>query len=399
MLTSGVVPQFSSVEDVITSLSPDEPVHCVRPSHLHDAAGTFIAGFPGDTLYAVKCNANPYVLQHLFLAGITHFDVASDHEIKLISSRFPSATMYYHHPAKTAQSIKNAYHRYSVRYFAVDCEGELEKVVANTGPDAAITVRISVPQDNSVYDLSTKFGAPAVLARQLMSKAKNLNRDVGVTFHVGSQCLDPIAYKRAMLIAFQIASEAGVILSHMDVGGGFPGYYQSTSAPDWSVYFDTIRATAKDLFKATDTRLQCEPGRALVYGSSSLLTRVILRKENTLYINDGIFGGLAEIYWGGEALALKCRAYRDGRIHSGASHKYVVYGPTCDGNDKLPYLVNLPVDLEDGDWIEFEQLGAYGREMATRYNGLRSEIMVSLGNPTESLSNPTQIIDKADFHS
>ena len=124
----------------------------------------------------------------------------------------------------------------------------------------------------------------------------------------------------------------------------------------------------------------CEPGRALVYHAGSLLTRVILRKDNAVYLNDGIFGGFAEVYWGGEALTLRHRVHRDTPTEGLATKPFLIYGPTCDGNDKLPYSVSLPEDVQDGDWSEFYQLGAYGREMSTAYNGLGSNQMVIINS-------------------
>ncbi len=370
------VSRFHSVDDVIQTLRPDYPVHCLRPSALTRAAKTFVSGFPGKTLYAVKCNAHPIVLSKLHAAGIHHYDVASDHEISLVQKYCAGAEMYYHHPAKTAMSIRSAYDNAQIRHFAVDCHEELNKVIANTGPRGAIAVRMAVPQDMSVYDLSTKFGAAPALARELIIAAAAQGRTVGVTFHVGSQCLDPSAYERAMRLAADAAREAEVSLAFMDVGGGFPGYYETTVAPPLEVYFQRIQAVADEICKPVGTRVLCEPGRALVYGASSLLTQVILRKDSIIYLNDGIFGGFAEIYWGGEALTVTGRAFRPGGTIAPDLKPFTVYGPTCDGNDRLPYQINLPVDVRDGDWLEFDSLGAYGREMATTYNGLRSEEVV-----------------------
>ena len=377
----GEVLHFATIAGLIAGLSPDRPVHCYRSSLLTQAGKAFAEGFPGETMYAVKCNAHPLVLRALFDAGVRSFDVASDHEIALVRQHCPDATLYYHHPAKTPASIRQAYEAHGVRYFVVDCEAELAKVLANTGADAAITVRIAVPQDLSVYDLSTKFGATVAVGKVLMRAAADAGRTVGVSFHVGSQCLHPEAYGRAMRIAATAAQEAGVTLAFMDVGGGFPGYYKTTDALPWDDYFATIRAAADEVCAPTDTRVLCEPGRALVYGAASLLTQVVLRKEATVYLNDGIFGGFAEIYWGGEALVLTPRVHRPGAAVSTETQKFIVYGPTCDGNDKLPYLVDLPVDLTDGDWVEFDQLGAYGREMGTAYNGLRSDTVVTVDAP------------------
>ncbi|MCW9002426.1 MAG: type III PLP-dependent enzyme, partial [Rhodospirillales bacterium] len=339
---AGPTSRFVSTAALIDALHPDRPVHCFRPAALHDAATAFVDGFPGDTLYAVKCNAHPLVLRGLYDAGIRCFDVASDHEIALIRKHCPEAEQFYHHPAKTPPSIRAAYDDAGVRRFVVDCHEELAKTLAHTGADAAITVRMAVPQDKSVYDLSTKFGAKPDLARALLAAASAAGRTVGVTFHVGSQCLDPFAYERAIRIAADTAAAAGVTLAYMDIGGGFPGYYATTDAPPWGEYFTRIGKVADEVCRPHGTRLLCEPGRALVYGSASLLTRVILRKERIVYLNDGIFGGFAEIYWGGQALVLTCRVHRPGGTPAAETAPFTIYGPTCDSTDKFPEKVWLP---------------------------------------------------------
>ncbi len=377
------IPAFGRTEDAIAALQPAFPVHCLRPDLLTAAAETFIKGFPGDTLYAVKCNAHPLVLERLYEAGIRHFDVASDHEINLVRRHCPEGILYYHHPAKTALSTAEAYNHSGVRRFAVDCGPELNKVLANSGRDAAITVRMAVPQDDAVYDLSTKFGATFEETIALLSEAARCGRKVGLTFHVGSQCLHPKAYETALELSAQVQEKAGVRLSYIDVGGGFPGYYRTTEAPPLSAYFERIARAVKRLFPENPPRILCEPGRALVYKAASLVTRVILRKENTVYLNDGIFGGFAEIYWGKDALVLECKVHRlqGSKKPTEKTKPFIVYGPTCDGNDRLPYKIPLPIDITEGDWIEFNNLGAYGREMSTAYNGMRSDRLIVLNQP------------------
>lgn len=380
---SEAIPVFGRTEDMITALHPAFPVHCLRPDQLTDAAKTFVDGFPGDTLYAVKCNAHPLVLEQLYAAGIRHFDVASDHEIALVRRHCPEGILYYHHPAKTALSTANAYKHSGIRRFAVDCTPELTKVLANTGTDAAITVRMAVPQDDAVYDLSTKFGASFDDAVTLLAEAARCGREVGVTFHVGSQCLHPKAYETALELTAKAEEQAGVKLTYIDVGGGFPGYYRTTEAPPLTAYFERIAKATQRLFPADPPRILCEPGRALVYKAASLVTRVILRKESTVYLNDGIFGGFAEIYWGKDALVLECKVHRprNKRRPAKETKPFIVYGPTCDGNDRLPYKVDLPTDIAEDDWIEFNNLGAYGREMSTAYNGMKSDRLVVLDQP------------------
>lgn len=375
-LETDTLERFPSVAALIENSDGERPVQCIRPEGLRAAAKAFLTGFPGETLFAVKCNAHPAVLGTLADAGIHCWDVASEPEIASAHAASPDGTLFFHHPVKTPRAIRNAYENWGVQHYTVDCADELAKVLANTGADAFATVRLSVPQDNAVYDLSTKFGTTVERATQLLASAHAAGRKVGVSFHVGSQCLSPESYSKGMRMALDAGKAAGVHLSHINVGGGFPGYYATTACPPWEDYFAHITDKAKELDISSETRLMCEPGRALVYNAGSLLTRVLLRKDDCLYLNDGIFGGFAEIYWGGAALTLRHTVHGHKGGAGGETKPFLVYGPTCDGNDKLPYKVDLPVGITDGDWIEFHQLGAYGREMSTTYNGLGARRIV-----------------------
>jgi ornithine decarboxylase len=365
---------YPSVEAFLAETDPDRPVHCFRPHLMARAADHFIQGFPGDVLFAVKANAHPTVLQTLWRSGIRHFDVASEHEIKTVRDLLPDAQLYFHHPAKTPRLIAWAYHDMGIRYFAVDCEAELAKVAAHAGPGSVAMVRLSAPQGMAVYDLSTKFGASPEQVVTLLRLAPKLGLEAGLTFHVGSQCLRPEAYPTAIALAVRTIDEAGVPVRWMDLGGGFPAYYRTTEAPPLEMFFAQIRAAEETLCRPRGIRLLCEPGRAMVAEGGSLLTRVVLRKgDDVLHLNDGIFGGFAEVAWGKDELSLPFRVHRPGRTSDASSRSFTLYGPTCDGNDRLPYLVDLPHDIADGDWIEFNLLGAYGREMAGHYNGLTSD--------------------------
>ena len=160
----------------------------------------------------------------------------------------------------------------------------------------------------------------------------------------------------------------------MDIGGGFPAYYRRTGAPPLDDYFAVIAQAERDFARPRGIRLACEPGRALAAEGGSLLARINLLKPGAVYLNDGIFGGLTETYWGKDELALPFRVIApDGSLRRGDGRERVAYGPTCDGNDKLPWPLALPVETTDGDYIEFHLIGAYGREMAAAYNGMRSD--------------------------
>jgi ornithine decarboxylase len=369
-----VIGRYRSVAAFVAAESPEVPVHLLRPHRLAQAARDFVSGFPGDTLFAVKCNAHPLVLQTLRAEGIRHFDVASPMEIRRVAETVPDGTMFYHHPAKTPGQIRLAWDL-GVRHYAVDCIAELEKVAALTGAGMVPMVRLAIPKGSgAVYDLSTKFGAPPEAFVETLRRAQAMGLAPGVTFHVGSQCLDPEAFRLGIRLASGLIDEAGVAIGLMDIGGGFPAYYRSTAAPPLGAFFAVIEAAGREFAEPRGIRLACEPGRALAAEGGSLLTRVILRKPDAVYLNDGIFGGLTEVYWGKDDLSLPFRVVSpQGTLRKGALHPVTAYGPTCDGNDKLPWPLVLPDDTSDGDYIEFNLIGAYGREMAASYNGMRSE--------------------------
>ncbi|TAN63375.1 MAG: type III PLP-dependent enzyme, partial [Magnetospirillum sp.] len=333
-----MIRRYPSVAALVAAERPEIPVHLFRPHRIARAAREFVAGFPGDTLFAVKCNAHPLVLETLWAEGIRLYDVASPMEIGRVAETLPGAVMFYHHPAKTPGQIALAW-KAGVRHFAVDCIAELEKVAALTGPEMSPVVRLGIPKGSgAVYDLSTKFGAAPEVFVATLRRAVTLGLAPAVTFHVGSQCLDPKAFRLGMSLAVELIERAGVTIRLMDVGGGFPAYYRSTVAPPLSAYFELIRAAHAELTQPRGIRLACEPGRALVAEGGSLLVRVNLRKPDSVYLNDGIFGGLTETYWGKDELSLPCRVIdADGRLRSGGAARFTAFGPTCDGNDVLPW--------------------------------------------------------------
>lgn len=373
--------RYGSVAQFVTREAPEIPVHLLRPHRLAAAAREFVAGFPGEVLFAVKCNAHPLVLQTLRAEGIRHFDVASPMEIRRVRETVPDGVMYYHHPAKTPGQIALA-RDLGVGFYAVDCVEELDKVAAIAGCSVRPMVRLAIPKGTgAVYDLSTKFGAAPESFIATIRRAAEMGMAPGVTFHVGSQCLDPEAFRLGIRLACQLLEAAGVVVDLMDIGGGFPAYYRSTAAPPLADYFRVIDEARQDWAVPRGIRLACEPGRALAAEGGSLLTRVNLRKPDSLYLNDGIFGGLTEVYWGKTDLALPYRAIApDGRLRAGDLNTFTAYGPTCDGNDRLPYTLELPCDIRDGDYIEFNLIGAYGREMAARYNGMVSDEIAVIEN-------------------
>ncbi len=375
----------SSVVQAVALHRPEEPMHCIRPGVLKDTARSFVAAFDGavggDVLYAVKCNPEPAVLRALWEGGVRHFDVASPGEIRLIRQMFPEAALHYMHPVKGRQAIRAAYHQHGVRDFVLDSMEELRKILEETGdaPDLGLVVRLALPKGQAVYDLSGKFGAPAGEAAALLRAARMAAPRVGVSFHVGSQMLDPAAYGRALALAGGVIAEAGVAVDVLDVGGGFPVSYPGVTPPPLGAFMAAIARGVAALGLPAHARVWCEPGRALVAPGVSLVVQVVKRRGNELFINDGVYGGLSDA--GVPGFRFPARMIRPFEAMTDAPlEPFAFYGPTCDSADRMngPFL--LPADIRAGDWIELGQLGAYGSCLRTAFNGFDQARLVEVAD-------------------
>jgi hypothetical protein len=217
-------------------------------------------------------------------------------EIELVRSVSPDARLAFMHPVKSRAAITKAYFDHGVRTFSLDCHDELEKILDATGQakDLNLIVRMAVSADGAAYTLSGKFGVSPDQAPSLLLATRQAVKDglMGVSFHVGSQCMRPTAYQAAMAQVSRSISRAGVIVDIVDIGGGFPSVYPGMVPPDMSEYADAIHRGFNEMPVSETTELWCEPGRALVAESSSVLCRVDLRKGDALYLNDGSYGAL-----------------------------------------------------------------------------------------------------------
>ena len=371
--------------DLVRERSPERPVAFARPDAVAVAARWFQDKFEGDVFYAVKANPSPWVIETLVKSGVNSFDVASIPEIELVSGCSPSARMAFMHPVKSRKAIAEAYQRFGVKIFALDTHEELQKILEATGGagDLTLIVRLAVVAEGASYSLSGKFGvdlheAPALL---LAARAATTGK-MGVSFHVGSQCMRPTAYQAAMAQASRAIVRAGVLVDIVDIGGGFPSVYPGMVPPDMSDYIDSIQRGFADMTVHEETELWCEPGRALVAEASSILTKVELRKGEALYLNDGSYGSLfdaAHVKW-----PFPVKLYRgEGEgAHEveGPLKPFRFYGPTCDSLDHMPGPFWLPEDIREGDSIEIGMLGAYGVAMNTRFNGFGDAETVEVGD-------------------
>ena len=356
----------------IAKLRPAEPVTLLRPHAARRAARFFAEKFPGRSLYAVKANPSPQLLQILWDAGVTHYDVASLGEVRLVASNLPEATLCFMHPVKAEEAIAEAYFTHGVRTFSLDTLDELEKVVRATkeATDLNLLVRLRVSSDHSKLSLAAKFGAEPHEVKALLMAARQASDALGLCFHVGSQAMSPAAYAEAMQRVRDAIVEAAVTVDIVDVGGGFPSWYPGMEPPALETYFEVIHRAFEELPISYSAELWCEPGRALCAEYASVLVRVEKRRGSELYINDGAYGALfdaAHIGW-----RYPVKLVRDEESNA-KTMAFSFYGPTCDDLDHMAGPFELPADVQAGDYIEVGMLGAYGCAMRTGFNGFGVE--------------------------
>ncbi len=356
-----------SVDELVARQRPTEPLHCLRPDVIRDDAAQFVRGFAGDVLYAVKCNPEPAVLRAVWQGGVRHFDCASAPEVALVRGMFPEAVIHFMHPVKSRPAIREAYARHGVRDFVLDSDDELAKILHETGAaaDLGLFVRLALPPGGAMYDLSGKFGAAPEQAALLLRAARARGERVGLSFHVCSQCLDPLAYRRAIRLAGEVIRAAGVAVDVLDVGGGFPMRYPDLDPPPLGAFFAEIEAEFEAL-DLPETRLWAEPGRALVAGGTSVVVQVQLRRGDALYVNDGVYGSLSDAGTPGFRFPVRLIGDAQG---AATMRAYSLFGPTCDSADHMKGPFLLPATVSEGDWIEIGQLGAYGACLRTAFNG------------------------------
>ncbi|KRO64481.1 MAG: ornithine decarboxylase [Pelagibacteraceae bacterium BACL5 MAG-120820-bin39] len=366
--------KFKSVEELINQLKPEQPVYCIRRNSIQTAVHHFKKHFPGNILYAVKTNSHPEVIETIIKSGIDQFDVASINEIKLVKQFSSTVKCSYMHTVKSRESIAEAYFKYGVKTFSLDTKDELIKIIqsTNNANDLELFVRLAVSNEHAEIDLSKKFGAQTSEALGLLRLAKQYANKVGLSFHVGSQCMHPISYAKGINEIGNIIKKTKIVPDYINVGGGFPAIYPDLVPQALENYFSEIKNELENLKLEKMPEVICEPGRALVAESGSTIVRVNLRKKQKLYINDGTYGTLFDA--GVPNIVYPSRMIKDSsnKIISKKLTAFDFYGPTCDSMDymKGPFL--LPNNIKENDYIELGQLGAYGLTFRTQFNGFYS---------------------------
>ena len=379
---------FPDASAVVRALAPDESVIVNRPQAAARAARFFVERFPGKSLYAVKANPSPDLIKVLWDSGVTHYDVASIAEVRLVRATLPEATLCFMHPVKTASAIAEAYRVHGVRTFSLDSQEELDKIVAatadeagNPAEDLALCVRLRVSSEYAELSLASKFGIDLADAAPLLQATRQVADCLGICFHVGSQAMTPFAYVQALERVRVAIVDASVTVDIVDVGGGFPSIYPGMEPPPLEDYFGAIHRAAESLPVSYSSELWCEPGRALCAEYNSLVVKVEKRRGDELYINDGAYGALFDAAHLGWRFPVK--ALNDTR--RGAETEFAFYGPTCDDGDYMKGPFVLPADTAAGDYIEIGMLGAYGAAMKTRFNGFgEGEVVLAGDEPMAS---------------
>ncbi len=367
--------KFKSVDELISQLKPEKPVYCIRKKSIHVASKTFQKKFPGKILYAVKTNPHPEVLKAISESGINDFDIASIKEIEEIKKINPGAKCSYMHTVKSRESIKNAYFKYKIKTFSLDTKDELIKIIESTknAKDLELFVRVAVSNEHAEIDLSKKFGALSSEAVGLLRLTKQHAKKVGLSFHVGSQCMHPISYDKGIEEIGNIIKKTKIIPDYINIGGGFPTIYPDLIPQSLDNYFRVIKKGLENLKLEKMPEIICEPGRALVAESGSTIVKVNLRKKQKLYINDGTYGTLFDAGTPNIVYPTRLIKNENGKIISKKLTAFDFYGPTCDSMDYMKGPFILPNNVKENDYIELGQLGAYGITFRTQFNGFYSD--------------------------
>jgi ornithine decarboxylase len=374
-------PEFGSSAEMIAALEPNEPVYCIYPGVLRALAGSFLAAFPGRVLYAVKANPEPRILAELWAAGVRCFDTASIGEMRAVHRVAPEARCYFMAPVRFPGAMREAFERHGVRDCVVDHVDELDRVVREVpARELTVFVRLAAHDPAALYDLSEKFGAPDDRALELLQDVARRGAQPALAFNVGSLVRHPDAYVRAMERAHALWKRSGVEIAWLDVGGGFPRPYPEPVAEPIEDFFSAI-ARAKSAWPAT-VELLAEPGRALVADGMSLVTRVLHRDGDRLYLNDGVWGSLIEPLLAKGRFRFPTRVLRGGSLLGGPDMAFTAFGPTCDSLDRLPKPIPLPASIRAGDFVEFGVIGAYSLSNRTAFNGIYPDRFVRIDAPS-----------------
>jgi len=369
---------YATVEDMLRMMQPVQAVYCIHPEIYESNAREFVNNFPGRVLYAVKANDHPDVIDLLGRGGVRHFDCASLAEIERIKSVRDDAQCYFMTPVRLRGAAREAQSRFGVRHFMLDHLSGIAPLAEEIDMRSSVVfVRMATSHASAMQDLSVRFGAPPEDVREILAAVEAAGAEPALAFNVGSSVTSPDAYRHAIGLAKDVLANVPGKIRLVDIGGGFPRSYPGFDVPPLSDYFEVIRTDVAELPLADNGEILVEPGRALAAPGLSAVVEVLLRKEDRLYLNDGMYGVFWELRFEGHD-RFPVRAFRDGDTLTGETKSFDLFGPTCDSTDVLPGAVELPVDIRPGDYLEFSGIGAYSLAGRTDFNGHYSDQVVTI---------------------
>ena len=383
---------LAQINHLLAQHRPNIPTFIYDKQALITLAAKFIKTFTNN-LYAMKANNNTTVLKQLYALGITSFDTASLAEIIQIKHLFPHANCYFMNAIKDSAEIKIAYENYGVCDYSVDSIDEINKIISVVGQENANNIRLFIrakplPHATAVYDFSCKFGCEHQDLVNLICYAKQLGFRAAMSFHNGSQCLDPLSYNNTLTALHNALAQLpnNIELEVLNIGGGFPCDYvdSNTGKQRPLVNIDKFITIIKDhivsLDKFKGLPIFSEVGRAIVAPCMHLVVKVIARKGDAIYLNDGIYGNLWELATGDIVPQTYVISQQQGALLERAKEKraFTIYGPTCDNVDVLPHRWFLNQDITTGDYIILQNMGAYSFVSTTSFNGFGGYDILSL---------------------
>lgn len=373
--------QTENILSLLAADAPVQPIYCIYPEVYRQTARQFVSDFPGRVLYAVKANDHAAVVRLLCEGGIRHFDCASVPEIERVRQNCPQGTPYFMVPVRLLGAARDAYERLGVRHFMVDHARGIELLAAEVElRQIVVFVRMAVHHESALQDLSERFGAPPADVPGLLKDVLRRGAEPALAFNVGSSVTSTAAYQHSISVAQSVLEPLDFKVRLIDIGGGFPLPYPGFKVPALAEYHATIRAAMMSLPMAEQGELMAEPGRALAGPGLSAVVSVLLRKDDRLYLNDGMYGIFWELRFKGHK-RFPVRCFRNGQAYAGPVKSFRLYGPTCDSTDIMPGRVDLPEDIHEGDVLEFGRIGAYSLAGRTRFNGFYSDQLVQFTDP------------------
>lgn len=374
---------YADVPQLLRELAPKNPVYCIFPHVYRDSTKAFLLGFPGRVLYAIKANNDPRVLKMLIEAGISHFDCASLPEIELAHRLCPPGKKYFMVPTRIRGAATTAQKEFGVRHFVVDHVDGVSQLASEIEMSGTVVfARMAVHHKSAMADLSVRFGAKPGDMPELLKVIRDTGAEPALAFNVGSSVTDPDAYRYAMGVTRVVLEKIQFSVRLLDVGGGYPKSYPGFIVPELDEYFIAVKESFAELPLSDNAEILGEPGRAIAGPGMSAIVEVVLRKDDRLFINDGMHGIFWELRYEGHT-GFPARTFRGGRLLAGDTMPFTVNGPTCDSDDTLPGKVELPTDIRPGDHIEFGNIGAYSLSGRTDFNGHYSDHIVMITSDTE----------------